>query len=199
MTGDPVCHGKEEIVFQYLDSELPPAELAAFEQHLAGCAACRRLVADTELLFAGLTALPDVPAPVAEISVAVMARLPRPAAASPVERWIPALQLLVGAALLAFALPGVWAGVAPAFNLPEWSLADAASWIALTPPPGLPAGWLAGWSNILWAQLGGLSLWPLSPALAATGIAVLGLAWLASNALLLNAKPPHSLKNGGTL
>ncbi len=189
---------KEETLFQYLDGELPPAERAAFEQHLAGCAACQQLLADANTLFADLSALANVPAPTAEIAVAVMAHLPRRAAPSPAERWLPAAQLAVGLALLALSVPKMWRGLAWTFALPLWSPPAAVPWLSLAQRFRRPAGWLAaGWEQI-WTQLSGVSLIQLSPSLLWGGITLFGMAWLASNALLLNPKQSHILKNGGT-
>lgn len=40
----------EEKLSAYVDGELPPEEVAAVEAHLAGCAECRALVEDLEVL-----------------------------------------------------------------------------------------------------------------------------------------------------
>ncbi len=196
MTDSIICTGKEETIFQCLDGDLPPAERAAFERHLAQCETCRALLAETETLFAEFAALNDIPAPVAEITAGVMANLPRETAPSPIEQWFPAAQLAVGLALLALSLPKLWNGLAWTFNLPQWTL-PAIPWALLAQRVNLPAGWLTQWAAHLSAQWDGAFL-PISPTLAFAALGLLGLAWLVSNSLLLNPKQSHSLKNGGT-
>ncbi len=199
MTHPSTCTGKEETIFQYLDGDLPPAERAALEQHLAQCGACREYLAATETLFTDLSTLADVPAPTAEITAAVMAQLPRQTAPSPAERWLPAAQLAVGLALLAMSVPKMWREPAWTFALPLWSPPAALPWLSLVERLRLPTGWLAaGWEQF-WTRLSGASLLQLSPSLVWGAIIFLGMAWLASNALLLNPKHSPSLKNGGTL
>jgi anti-sigma factor RsiW len=46
---------------EYVDGDLAPAERAACEAHLGGCAACRAIVADLRGLVAAARALPGLP------------------------------------------------------------------------------------------------------------------------------------------
>jgi anti-sigma factor RsiW len=50
-----------ERLSEYLDDELPPAERAALDAHLAGCAACRALLEDLARVRARARSLPDQP------------------------------------------------------------------------------------------------------------------------------------------
>jgi len=56
------CAEMIERASAYHDGELSDPERRAVEQHLAGCEACRRRLADYEALDAALRALPDVAA-----------------------------------------------------------------------------------------------------------------------------------------
>lgn len=197
MTDSNICTGKEDTIFQYLDGELPAAERSAFEHHLTECAACRALLAETESLFAEFAALDDLPAPVAEISAAVMANLPRKTEPSPAERWLPAAQLAIGLGLLAVSLPKLWNGLAWQLSLPQWTI-PTIPWALLAQRFNVPAGWLTEWAANLSAQWDGAFL-PISPTLAIAALILLGLAWLVANSVLLNPKQSHTFKNGGSL
>ena len=197
MTDLQFCTGKEDAIFQYLDGELPPAERTAFERHMAECGECRTLLAETKTFFTEFSALNDIPAPVTEISAAVMANLPGKTAASPAERWLPVAQLVVGLGLLAASLSKLWNGLAWTFALPQWTV-PAVPWTTLAQRFNIPAGWVSGWAATLSTRWDGAFL-PISPTLAIAGLALLGIAWLFSNSLLLNQKQSHTLKNGGSL
>jgi len=56
------CAEMIERVSAYHDGELSDPERRAVEEHLAGCEACRRRLADYDALDAALRALPDVAA-----------------------------------------------------------------------------------------------------------------------------------------
>src|SRR5512147_1755259 len=58
------CQEKFESLSAYLDGELKGAELEAFRKHLAGCADCRRELAEQETLWALLGEVrADAPSP----------------------------------------------------------------------------------------------------------------------------------------
>jgi hypothetical protein len=106
-----------ELLGAYLLGGLEPAEALAFEEHLAGCAACRRELAELESLPALLDA---VPVPDAVALTAAGGEIAEPQAGAPVllelaarrrksRRWRAALVAGVAAACLA---AGVLAGPA---------------------------------------------------------------------------------------
>lgn len=90
---------------EYLDQALPTARRAAVEAHLAGCADCRSQLAQLQLLFTTLDALPEVPLDhdfSGELVRTIAARPPiaRAVTPPPLPWWLLALQL-AGAALAA--------------------------------------------------------------------------------------------------
>jgi anti-sigma factor RsiW len=118
------CSACEARLAAYLDGEAPPSEARAFEQHLAGCTACRMLADDLRALEARLNALPQI-APRADMTVAVMAAIatmPAPKPARLQARFI--VGYLAAAWALLFALtmthvldwPRLAAGVAVQFG-----------------------------------------------------------------------------------
>lgn len=71
---------------EYLDGELAPAERAACEAHLAGCAGCREVLADLQRLGREVRALAPRP-PAHDLWPALAARLDRSRRAAPRTRW----------------------------------------------------------------------------------------------------------------
>jgi len=99
-----------------MDGELPPPERAAAEAHLAGCAPCAaelRALRSVHERAGGLLALADVPAPVAQATMALRARRLR------AGRYAEARRTLARAAVLVLALAGVAAAV-PGTGVHEW-------------------------------------------------------------------------------
>jgi predicted anti-sigma-YlaC factor YlaD len=70
------CPEVREYLSAWVDQELTPEVLARVDQHLENCAACRRELAQLEVLDQALAALP-APAP-AGLAEKVQARLARP-------------------------------------------------------------------------------------------------------------------------
>ena len=113
------CETTRDAAQAYLDGELCASERERVEAHLAGCSACRRLVARYRRLFAALDE-PAVPEPPPTLVGAVMARV----AASRARRecWLRwGATAAVAVAAVAVALVG-WGQVASVEWLP---LADA--------------------------------------------------------------------------
>ncbi len=185
------CVGDEERINRYLDDELPPAERAQFEAHLADCPACQRALARQRALFVLLGSLAEEPAP-ADLYDAVLAGLPHRRAALPVRRVL-AAQVAATAALLVLAWP---------------TLQQAYTTLAAR----LPAGWLAALAVEVWTRLQEIPTrlrsaltvdvdLPLHPSLGLTwgqaaliAAVLLGL-WLLSNRLLLGGRK----QRGGTV
>ena len=57
------CRAWEEQVYLYAEVALDPAEAAAVEDHLAGCAACRALVDELRALHTALAGAPELDPP----------------------------------------------------------------------------------------------------------------------------------------
>ena len=190
----PKCNVPEETIHLFLDNVLPPAERDAFVAHLQQpCSVCQTRLAETQTLFAQLDSLANVPPP-AGITNAVMDQLPAPA---PTPSQHPSIfgqlalagQIAVGVILLIAAWPLIRSLFARQVDtqqiLSPWTVfsniaVSLASW-------GMDVG--TGISEQLQAN------WPPTAAAftpqISVGIAVgiaacLGLAWLASNGLLLN-------------
>jgi len=94
------CTRVEEHLVDLLEGELPHAERATLDAHLAACATCQETVRATRALLEAYRGLPeaDVSAPVAERILAA-ARAPR----VPRRRWAPLL--LAAAVVLAVLVP----------------------------------------------------------------------------------------------
>jgi hypothetical protein len=71
------CAHLEGVLSDYLEGELAPAERAAADRHLAGCAACAALVADLQAITTQAAALPPV-APARDLWAGIEARLDTP-------------------------------------------------------------------------------------------------------------------------
>ena len=198
----PSCSGQEETVYLYLDGELSAIERAAFEAHLNTCPACRELLAEAATLFADLASIETLPVPEADVSVMaqqVMEHLPAPDGSrsfSPLGMLLLAAQLVVGLALLVFTVPKL---VAPyRVMLGTLTRIDSATWL------GNLRFWIESlsqqtstWLENQWHQMVDFSLLNISPQVALLGLALLGLAWLLSNGLLLR-RGATSIRNGGT-
>lgn len=192
------CHGNEDWINRFLDGELAPEEGARFEEHLAGCAACRRELDQMRGLFAVLGSLEAQPAP-GGMAEAVLARAPRPSA-PPWFRWVLAAQAAATGMLLVLAYGRLvdWYEQLKTWLVPGW-LANQVGWLTNQ------ANWLAaqidslaGELAALWTRLAGMPGELAAPAwlpgLALTwpqaALMVLALAglWLAGNRLLLAPK-----------
>lgn len=203
-SNDRACPGQPETSQLWLDSELPPAERAALEAHLATCPRCQADLAGLKAIYADLARLTEVAAP-GDLVDRVMMNLPvqtTPRAISPETNGRPfflgqlalAVQIGVGLGLLLVALRLIGPDLNhPALWLPWFTVAEMVASFGT---------WLAGLSSYanMWART-----WPptigfagldISPTLAVMLVAGLGLAWLAGNTLLL-APRPSTPKNGG--
>ncbi|HUW35122.1 MAG TPA: zf-HC2 domain-containing protein [Planctomycetota bacterium] len=57
------CHDSKQLIMEYLDGELAPAEKHRLEEHLAGCDACQAELAEQERVIRAVRTLPRVAAP----------------------------------------------------------------------------------------------------------------------------------------
>jgi len=57
------CHDSKQLIMEYLDGELAPAEKHRLEEHLAGCDACQAELAEQERVIRAVRTLPQVAAP----------------------------------------------------------------------------------------------------------------------------------------
>jgi len=78
------CHDSKQLIMEYLDGELAPAEKQRLDEHLAGCEACRAELAEQERVIRSVRTLPRVAAP-AGLDAKVVARIAREN--SPASRW----------------------------------------------------------------------------------------------------------------
>lgn len=103
---NPVC--SELNIVLYIERELPEAEMLRTEQHLARCAACRRLLREHRLVRLTLIRASEVGVP-AEFTARVMAELP-----SPFHRFLTTARekILVTAAAITLTVAGVFSYLA---------------------------------------------------------------------------------------
>ncbi|GLC24230.1 zf-HC2 domain-containing protein [Roseisolibacter agri] len=153
----PACAVVDERLMDYLEGDLPAADRAAVEAHLAECGRCRALVADLRAITAGAAALPvlrperdlwagiaeRIEAPVVPLQVRSTTRRAEPAARATVavtRRWMAAaaaalVTVTSGVTYLATRGPDALRAVAAA--TPDTTARDTA---APTPAPVAPAG-----------------------------------------------------------
>ena len=117
---------------EYLDDELTPAERAALDAHLAGCATCRAVLDDLTRVRARARALPDQrPAndlwPAIARQIATGRRGPRVPALSVPQLLAASLALMLASGGLAWlaAHRGVHASASAAAASPAWGAAPA--------------------------------------------------------------------------
>src|SRR5262245_41581387 len=97
------CQAARELLEEYRRGELPPERAREFEAHLAGCPACRALMAREEAVANLVHALPRVAAPpTLARQIRALGAPPRGAAAWLGRPWIAAaiVVVLVAAAVL---------------------------------------------------------------------------------------------------
>ncbi|HZN04309.1 MAG TPA: zf-HC2 domain-containing protein, partial [Candidatus Polarisedimenticolia bacterium] len=88
-----------ELMSASIDGELKPAEAAALEAHLEGCAECRTLLADFRRLDGPISE--EVPPAVpADLRGRILARLASRTAAPPVPFWKQAMPLAAAASIV---------------------------------------------------------------------------------------------------
>jgi anti-sigma factor RsiW len=195
-------HVTDEVLNEYLDDALLPAQRALAAAHLAECAVCAGRLAALETLsvrFATLT----VPFLTRDLSASVLAALPqRPNAvrqrgAPPALTWVFAAQALGAVVLLALAWPMV-SNLAKAWVVPgAWpdaglgeAVTQMRAWLAMI---GDPAGAVEQtWANLQtwWIEFGARAarMWPpalIGPAEAGLLVTAVAGLWLAGNVLLL--------------
>jgi anti-sigma factor RsiW len=187
---DMMCVEHKDLVQEYADDELSPAERARFEEHLAVCPSCQRELVKARALFASLEDLGLVEEP-AGFKEGVLGGLPRRTLV-PLGRWILAGQVVATMVLLGLAYPllATWYAQIGSWLAPGWLsslLAQAAAggrdvwaWLVST---------LTVSVDIAWPKGLGLA-WPQAALLA---LALVGLWWL-GNRLLLTTERNH---NGG--
>lgn len=140
-----MTHPDRERLNEYADGLLAPEDRAAVDAHLAGCAACRALVADIRALNADLAALPKDIEPGRDL------RPPVPRHAEPSTRgtsgperstprpWLraaAAIALLLGAgaaALLVTGGPGTTQDAAPGADVATPAVASAERFVLVEP------------------------------------------------------------------
>lgn len=186
-------HLNEEILNEFLDNALGTVERTAAEMHLAACPQCAARLAELQMLFATLEALPAEPL-ARDLSATVEAALTAPTT-TPLSlpiRAVLALQALVAFIVLALSAPFLLA------SLPTFSPAQLA--------PTFTFDWASALEPLsqLWAQsqtlvraatlpLAEISVWMWAAALG--GLAVL---WLVGNGAvlrLISSPRSHSWKN----
>ena len=175
----------DDLLQEYLDGTLDEAARQAVEAYLAQSPKARAQLAELEVLFSSLEALPELPLNV-DLSAAVVAEIGRETAASkPLPRWL--WRLLLGQVLIAALLLGnVWSSL-----LGWWgtSQAIATDWWATAQLSFL------NWLSELWVGITAVWQQPNLPNLtfdlpAAQWALLFGLAlivWLAGNRLMFTA------------
>lgn len=135
------CGIAESLLFDYLDGVLPPAQVAEFESHCAGCAACQKDVVAYHELELALDEMPD-PEPREDFDRVVLeAVLEAEAPASAARRERPVLAGL--RQRLAGLLPAGLSRRAPAFALGLGAVA-----VAVVVALSLFAGSVGGWGML---------------------------------------------------
>ena len=186
------CHVPEETVHLFLDNALPPTERDAFVAHLQQpCEVCQTRLAEMQTLFSQLDSLKDVSPPTG-IADAVMDQLPAPVPEPQPSMFGPlalAGQIAIGVVLLMVAWPlvrSLFTQQVDTQQIPSpWTIfseiaVSLANW-GIDIGDSISQQLQAGWPPTSDAIYPGVSVG------IALGIAAcLGLAWLASNGLLLN-------------
>ncbi|HEX5506580.1 MAG TPA: zf-HC2 domain-containing protein [Thermomicrobiales bacterium] len=166
---------------RYLDGMLDPAERAATEAHLTGCAACRAELAALRRVYAALDALPPAPLP-ADLAGPVLARLaPAPA---PAPRRVALAWAALGAQLALTVALAAWLLAtrdlpAPVLPAPP-DLAALARQVAAGALAPLGAG-----------PVSALTMWQWALAVGAAGAI-----WLVGNRLLLAGAADRPRRDG---
>lgn len=86
----PIVHLDDDTLNEYLDNNLEPSSRTAVDQHLEGCADCRRRADDLRLVFQALDSIQDI-AISSDVSSEVMAQIQKPEAASRIPLWLAVL------------------------------------------------------------------------------------------------------------
>jgi anti-sigma factor RsiW len=190
------AHLDEVTLNEWLDDALPARERGDADAHLAACPHCAGRLAELRAVFIHLAALPEAPL-ARDLAPAVLARLPAPPkpAFGPRWRWALALQatLALGGLLLAAPAADVSPVTAAAAEIQAgWAQVLTGWWMGLSAQAqaDLAAAFAAGAQFVSDARAlaAPLSRWP--EAAWSTGLAVLGLLWLAGNGLALRRLTP---------
>jgi anti-sigma factor RsiW len=180
------CRGNTDLVNQYLDGALSPAERADFVRHLATCPACQAELAQSQALFRLIEGLEEAPVPL-DLKAEVLAGLPRHRL-WPAGRWILLVQAAATVLLFWIALPrlAMWYEALRAWMAPGWLSSAATGLIAW--PAAAWQRWQPAWGvdSIDWPQG-----WGLTPLQAVLLVAALAGMWWLSNRLLLLPERNH--------
>lgn len=186
-------HLNEETLNEYLDDELETAQRAEAEAHLAACPQCAARLAELQMLFATLEALPAEPL-ARDLSATVEAALtaPAPAPLSLPVRAVLLLQVFIAIIVLALSAPVLLANLPP-FNPAQLAPTFTLDWASLLEP--LTQLWVQSQTFLssATAPLTEISVWMWGAALGS--LAVL---WLVGNGAvlrLITSSRSHSWKN----
>lgn len=175
----------EDLLQEYLDGTLDETTRRAVEVHLASSPATRAQLAELQMLFSRLDALPEQPL-TTDLSAAIVAKIEQETAVSrPLPRWLWGL-LLIQATVVLLLLGNVWTSL---LNWLGSGRAIATDWFATVQLSAL------AWLNAFWAEVTAVWQTPNLPNLTvdlptAQWAVLFGLAlvvWLAGNRLLFTA------------
>ncbi|OGO13298.1 MAG: hypothetical protein A2Y93_10570 [Chloroflexi bacterium RBG_13_68_17] len=93
------CGPFEEMLAAYALQALDPGEHGRVQEHLRGCAACRRALTDYEAVTQGMLHVPRPARPPARVRARLIARLAAPSEQGSLRRWTGLTRWAVGAAL----------------------------------------------------------------------------------------------------
>lgn len=100
----PTRHISDDLLFEYLDHELPDTQLIEIDTHLENCQTCEHRLAEFRSLFSSLDEMPEADLE-RDLTPGILANLEIGAAPSPVWWWVLVIQGILALGLIAITTP----------------------------------------------------------------------------------------------